>query len=205
MWRPASPAISVQRSFTKHASVICRSGSTSLPSCWGRTSTRRPESPAWKRPRARAWSAPSPTSAGAGYTSMAGSAFDQRPKTQYFQVFEYFDSLTWVKGRHILKFGGQIRHWKPLFTDSQQYQGTWNFTGIMTQNPAKTAGTGDGFADFMLGYPASASRGFPGNWFGGYATFWHFFVQDDFKVGSRLTLNIGLRYEYSPWLNGYRG
>ena len=140
-----------------------------------------------------------------GYTSMAGSAFDQRPKTQYFQVFEYFDSLTWVKGRHILKFGGQIRHWKPLFTDSQQYQGTWNFTGIMTQNPAKTAGTGDGFADFMLGYPASASRAFPGNWFGGYATFWHFFVQDDFKVGSRLTLNIGLRYEYSPWLNGYRG
>ncbi|HZT37815.1 MAG TPA: carboxypeptidase regulatory-like domain-containing protein [Bryobacteraceae bacterium] len=140
-----------------------------------------------------------------GYASMNGSAFDQRPKTQYFQVFEYADNLTWIKGRHILKFGGQIRRWKPLFTDSQQYQGTWTFSGINTQNPARTSGTGDAFADWMLGYPASAGRAYPGNWFGGYATFWHFFAQDDIKVTSRLTLNIGLRYEYSPWLKGYRG
>ncbi|HWB82603.1 MAG TPA: carboxypeptidase regulatory-like domain-containing protein [Bryobacteraceae bacterium] len=140
-----------------------------------------------------------------GYAGASGSAFDQRPKTQSFKVFEYFDSLTWVKGRHILKFGAQIRYWQPLFTDSQQYQGTWSFTGINTQNPAKTTGTGDGFADWMLGFPASATRAFPGNWFGGQSTSWHFFVQDDFKVSSRLTLNIGLRYEYTPWLSGYRG
>ncbi|HWB84381.1 MAG TPA: carboxypeptidase-like regulatory domain-containing protein [Bryobacteraceae bacterium] len=140
-----------------------------------------------------------------GYRAMQGSSFDQRPKTQYFNVYEYFDSLTWVKGRHILKFGAQIRHWQPLFTDSQQYQGSWSFTGINTQNPAHTSGTGDSFADWMLGYPASGSRAFPGNWFGGQATFWHFFVQDDFKVSQKLTLNLGMRYEYSPWLSGYRG
>ena len=105
----------------------------------------------------------------------------------------------------MVKFGGQLRYWKPLFTDSQQYQGNWSFSGINTQNPASTAGTGDAFADWMLGYPASATRAFPGNWFGGSANFWHFFVQDDFKLSSRLTLNLGLRYEYSPWLTGYRG
>jgi hypothetical protein len=140
-----------------------------------------------------------------GYAAMQGSAFDQRPKTQYFKVFEYFDSLTWIKGRHILKFGGQIRYWQPLFTDSKQYQGNWSFSGIHTQNPAKSAGTGDAFADWMLGFPAAGTRAFPGDWFGGQTTFWHFFVQDDFKVSSRLTLNLGLRYEYSPWLSGYRG
>jgi hypothetical protein len=57
----------------------------------------------------------------------------------------------------------------------------------------------------MLGTPFSVGRNFPADWFGGYATYWHFYAQDDFKVSERLTLNIGLRYEYSPWLNGYKG
>lgn len=139
-----------------------------------------------------------------GYSSLSGSAFDQRPKTQYFTVMQGIDNLTWVKGPHVLKFGTEIRYWEPLFTDSSNYQGLWSFTGVMTQNPAHTAGTGDAFADWMLGYPFSSARAYPGNWFGGYATYWHFFVQDDYKVTNRLTLNLGLRYEYSPWMQGYK-
>ncbi|HTP36718.1 MAG TPA: TonB-dependent receptor [Candidatus Acidoferrales bacterium] len=140
-----------------------------------------------------------------GYASLAGSTFDQRPKTQDLKVWEYSDNLTWVKNRHIFKFGGQIRHWVPLFTDSGVYEGQWTFNGSITQNPAKPAGTGDAFADYMLGIPYSVGRNFPADWFGGYATYWHLYAQDDVKVNERLTLNIGLRYEYSPWLNGYKG
>jgi hypothetical protein len=139
-----------------------------------------------------------------GYTSMQGSAFDQRPKTQYFKVIQGIDNLTWVKGRHIFKFGTEIRYWDPLFTDSSNYQGLWSFTGVNTQNPARTAGTGDAFADWLLGYPNSSGRAYPGDWFGGNATYWHFFAQDDYKVNNRLTLNLGLRYEYSPWMQGYK-
>jgi hypothetical protein len=139
-----------------------------------------------------------------GYTSMSGSAFDQRPKTQYFTVMQGIDNLTWVKGPHVLKFGAEIRYWEPLFTDSSNYQGLWSFTGVNTQNPARTAGTGDSFADWMLGYPFSSARAYPGDWFGGNATYWHFFAQDDYKITSRLTLNLGLRYEYSPWMQGYK-
>jgi len=135
---------------------------------------------------------------------MAGSSFDQRPKTQSFKVIEGIDNLTWIKGRHILKFGAEIRYWQPLFTDSSNYQGAWSFSGINTQNPARTAGTGDAFADWMLGFPVSSARAYPADWFGGDATYWHFFVQDDFKVNNRLTLNLGLRYEYSPWMRGYK-
>src|SRR4029453_10342820 len=40
---------------------------------------------------------------------------------------------------------------------------------------------------------------------GGQSTYSHFYVQDDMRVNSRLTLNLGLRYEYSPWASGYRG
>ena len=140
-----------------------------------------------------------------GYASLSGSTFDQRPKTQNLKVWEYSDNLTWVHGKHILKVGGQIRHWLPLFTDSGIYEGQWTFNGSITQNAAKPAGTGDAFADFMLGIPYSVARNFPADWFGGYATYWHFYGQDDIKVNDRLTLNIGLRYEYSPWLSGYKG
>ena len=139
------------------------------------------------------------------YASLSGSTFDQRPKTQDLKVTEFNDSLTWVKGRHIWKFGMQFRHWVPLFTDSGVYEGQWTFNGSITQNPAKPTGTGDAFADFVLGIPYSVGRNFAADTFGGYANYWHFYAQDDFKVNSRLTLNIGLRYEYSPWLNGYKG
>jgi hypothetical protein len=140
-----------------------------------------------------------------GYASLAGSTFDQRPKTQNLKVWEYSDNLTWIKGRHIFKFGGQVRHWVPLFTDSGVYEGSWSFNGSITQNAAKPAGTGDAIADYMLGIPFSVARNFPADWFGGLANYWHFYGQDDFKVNNRLTLNIGLRYEYSPWLDGYKG
>ena len=146
-----------------------------------------------------------PDFAWSGYTAMNGSAFDQRPKTQDLKVWEVTDNVTWVAGRHIVKFGGKFRRWVPLFTDSKQYAGQWNFDGSITQNPASPAGTGDAFADFLLGYPRQVTRAFPADTFGGQANYWHGYLQDDFKVSNRLTVNVGLRYEYSPWLSGYRG
>src|SRR5262245_22866306 len=131
-----------------------------------------------------------------GYAAMNGSAFDQRPKTQDLKVYEWTDNLTWVKGRNIYKFGTKIRRWVPLFTDSKQYQGQWTFNGSIS---------GEAFADFMLGYPRQVTRAFPADTFGGEGNYYHFYFQDDIKVNSRLTLNLGLRYEYSPWLKGYRG
>ena len=57
----------------------------------------------------------------------------------------------------------------------------------------------------MLGYPRQVTRAFPADTFGGEGNYYHFYFQDDIKVNNRLTLNLGLRYEYSPWLKGYRG
>lgn len=140
-----------------------------------------------------------------GYTGLAGSTFDQRPKTQDRYTREFVDNLTWIKGSHVFKFGTKIRYYSWLGTDSKAYMGLWNFNGQNTENPASPTGTGDSFADWMLGLPSSAQRSFPSDTFGGDYTAWHFFVQDDIKVSRKLSLNVGLRYEYTPFTTAYRG
>jgi hypothetical protein len=146
-----------------------------------------------------------PDFAWSGYAGINGSSFDQRPKTQDRYTLEFTDNLTWMKGRHVVKFGTKIRHYQWLGTDSKNYMGNWTFNGQNTQNPASPTRTGDSFADWVLGLPSSAGRGFPSDTFGGAYTAWHFYVQDDIRLTSRFTLNVGLRYEYTPWASAYRG
>jgi hypothetical protein len=144
-----------------------------------------------------------PDYAFSGYASLQGSAFDQRPKSQDRTVFEPTDNFTILKGRHSLKFGVLVRYYQWIGYDSSNYAGIFNFTGVETQSSALTGG--DSFADFLLGYPASVARAYPGANFGGQRWYHQYFAQDDIRVNDKLTVNVGLRYEYSPWLNGYKG
>jgi hypothetical protein len=139
-----------------------------------------------------------------GYTQFSGNAGDGRPKWQDRGEYEVTDNLTWIKRKHILKAGGRMYRRNILFTDARSHNGVYNYTGVMTQRPTSPAGTGNSFADWMLGYPASATRSNPATWWGGTGTYWHVFMQDDLRITNNLTLNLGLRYEYTPWLTGYR-
>jgi Carboxypeptidase regulatory-like domain len=140
-----------------------------------------------------------------GYAAMQGSTFDQRPKSQDRRALEPTDTFTILKGRQSLKFGVLIRYFQWLGYDSANYAGNFSFTGAETQNPGGSPKGGDGFADFLLGYPASVGRAYPKANFGGQGWYKQFFAQDDIQVNGRLTVNIGLRYEYSPWMEGYLG
>ena len=139
-----------------------------------------------------------------GYSGISGSAFDQRPKGQNRKAFEPTYNFTIIKGKSTLKVGVLARFYQWIGYDSEQYVGVWTMSGINTQNPAGTAGTGDAFADWMLGYPASVQRAYPANFFGGQNAYYQFFGQDDYRISERLTVNVGLRYEYTPWLNPYK-
>ena len=92
-----------------------------------------------------------------------------------------------------MKFGGRMYHRNILFTDARSHNGVYGFTGVMTQRPTSSAGTGVSFADYLLGYPANATRSNPATWWGGTGTYWHGFIQDDYRLTDNLTVNLGLR------------
>ena len=100
-------------------------------------------------------------------------------------------------GKHSLKLGADYRRIEARTQPASN--GTFGFTAAYTQaNPNTASSTaGDAFASFLLGYPATGDMNVttPGAYF---LDYYSGYVQDDFRVSSKLTLNFGVRYEYEP-------
>ena len=108
------------------------------------------------------------------------------------------DQVTLIRGRHLLHFGGEVF----IFRADSTAWGAINsanvgFTGVYTagSNVGSLASTsGVAYADFLLGYAKSWSASVSPE-YGGRLKNPGVFVQDDFKVSPKLTLNLGLRWE----------
>ena len=95
------------------------------------------------------------------------------------------DVLSWTKGAHAIKVGGELSYNKTIQDTLLNNYSVWTFNNSVTRNA---------LADFMIGIPNAVTQDAPVNalwnsWYGAV------FVQDDYRIGSRVTLNLGLRWD----------
>jgi len=126
---------------------------------------------------------------------------DFLPKQQVPMQYQYNDTLSMVRGRQTWKFGVSIyAPMRNLFQDEPSTRGDLDYTGVFTcqhSAPGKcVSGTGLSYADGLLGYTQTTSLT---NVFFVDQRLWMAsgFFEDDWKVTPKLTLNLGLRYDFA--------
>jgi hypothetical protein len=126
-----------------------------------------------------------------GYQALSGGNDDLAVPNGFIPS----DTVSWIKGRHALRFGFEWRHSQFSRYNNLNTSPAYTFSNFQTAFAAGDPNTGDSFASFLLGLPQQESASFSlhaPRWIQNY---YAGFVQDDFKFRKDLTLNLGLRYD----------
>lgn len=130
---------------------------------------------------------------GDGTATMGSATF--LPSKEIQNSYVLTENLNWIRGRHSLKLGTEIRREQFTIFQPAASRGNLGFGNEFTDNPASPSSGGSAFASFLLGIPdfgvitSLHNVDYRRQIYAGY-------LQDDFRVTPRLTLNLGLRYEY---------
>src|SRR6266478_278046 len=127
------------------------------------------------------------TSGALQFSTLGGGA----PNLAIENTFHFADSVSITRGNHTFKTGGEIRRYR---FDNINGGGTLIFGPIYTSS-SDAAGSGSPFADFMLGLPSATDGKQLLDWARQRDLYGGVFFQDDWKISSRLTINMGVRYE----------
>lgn len=120
-----------------------------------------------------------------GFAGITGLAFDQRLRDDLVNLSNVF---SYDRGAHLIKVGVDIQKMRQDITTTRNPRGVLTFSGQVT---------GNAVADLLLGYPHTTTRGVgsPSTQLRQWRS--HVFIQDDWRVTDKLTVNAGLRYEYN--------
>ena len=118
-------------------------------------------------------------------------------------VIQASDTVIITRNRHLFHTG--FEYWRnrinTFYTGNSGALGSINFTGSYTSNDPPNGTGGYGGADFYLGLPTNYARGISGGEWGQRQSVFGAYLQDDWRVTSNLTLNLGVRYEaHTPWI-----
>jgi hypothetical protein len=127
-----------------------------------------------------------------GYAQLGSRAF--WPNTNNIFVTQFNDVLFLPAGHHGIKAGVEVKHTNVFRNAARYSRGQMTFNREFTADPQNRAATGDGFAEFMLGLAAAGNLGNE-NGENLMTNSFAAFLQDDWKVSPRLTVNLGVRYD----------
>jgi hypothetical protein len=124
--------------------------------------------------------------------NLTGLGADRLEGITHGRTYQAVDNVSWLKGRHSLKFGFDYRHIEAItplgFLGGDNY-GAFSFNGGFTGAP---------FADFLLGIPTNTAFDNVQMDNDGITNHYNAYVQDSFRVSEKLTLEYGLRWEFHP-------
>jgi hypothetical protein len=128
------------------------------------------------------------------------SNFGTNPTPEIFidNIFGYSDNLTWQKGKHLLKFGGEfIRYQQNSFYPGNDGElGAFSYNGVYVENPYQSNSSPYPFADFLLDRSNDVQIGDVTGRTGQRQWRDGVFAQDDWKIMHNLTINLGMRWEF---------
>jgi hypothetical protein len=119
------------------------------------------------------------------------------------RIFQYVDNFSWQHGNHLFRFGGDIRHFV-AHTEAGGSTVSASY-GNFTFSSAAPTSTGNEFADFLIGVPATSQTSYIAQDNNGTDNQYNLYAQDTWQVTHKLTLNYGVRYELHPGLSASNG